>query len=62
MTYRREMKDRRVERALDNGSSGLSTNQAIKILLALVLIGGSTLRLGKGMRREPLRTPLLCCL
>jgi hypothetical protein len=62
MTTRREMKDRRVERALDTGTSGLSTNQAIRILLALVLIGGCTLWLRKGMRREPLRTPLLRCL
>jgi hypothetical protein len=37
---RREMNDRKVERALDTGTSTLSTNQAIKILLALVLTGG----------------------
>jgi hypothetical protein len=59
---RREMNDRRVERVLDTGSSALLTNQANEILLALVLIGGCTLRLQKGMRREPLRTRLLRCL
>jgi hypothetical protein len=61
---RREMNDRRVERVLDMGTSGLSTNQAIRILLALVLIGGCTHRLRKGMRKgsESLRTPLLRCL
>jgi hypothetical protein len=59
MMKRREMNDRRVERILYIGTLGLSTNQAISILLALVLIGGCTLRLRKGMRREPLRTPLL---
>jgi hypothetical protein len=53
------MNDRRVERVLDTGTSGLSTNQAISILLALVLIGGCKLWLRKEMRREPLRTPLL---
>jgi hypothetical protein len=58
-TKRREMNDRRVERVLDTGTSGLSTNQAISILLALVLIGGCKLWLRKEMRREPLRTPLL---
>jgi hypothetical protein len=62
MTKKREMNDRRAERVLDTGTSGLSTNQVIRILLALVLIGGCTLRLRKGMRREPLRTPLLWCL
>jgi hypothetical protein len=62
MTKRREMNDRRVERVLDTGTSGLSTKQAIRILFALVLNGGCTLRLRKGMRREPLRTPLLRCL
>jgi hypothetical protein len=45
------MKDRRVERVLDTGTSGLSTNQAIRILLALVLIRGCTLWLRKGMRK-----------
>jgi hypothetical protein len=33
------MNDRTVERVLDTGTSDLSTNQVIKILLALVLIG-----------------------
>jgi hypothetical protein len=56
---RRDMNDRSVERVLDTGTSGLSTNQATKILLALVLIEGCTLRLRKGMTREQLRTPLL---
>jgi hypothetical protein len=56
------MNDRRVERALDTGTSVLSTNLEIRIFLALVLIGGCTLRLWKAMRREPLRTPLLRCL
>jgi hypothetical protein len=37
------MNDRRVERLLDTGTSDLLTNQATKILLALVLIGGCTL-------------------
>jgi hypothetical protein len=60
-TKRREINDRRAERVLDMGTSGLSTNQVIRILLALVLIGGCTLRPRKGMRREPLRTPLLQC-
>jgi non-ribosomal peptide synthetase component E (peptide arylation enzyme) len=45
------MNDRRVERVLDTGTSGLSTNQATRILLALVLIGGCTLRLRKGMTK-----------
>jgi hypothetical protein len=53
------MNDMRVERVLDTGTSVLSTNQAIRIFLALVLIGGCTLRVMNGMRREPLRTPLL---
>jgi hypothetical protein len=61
-TKRREMNDRRVERALDTGTSGLSNYQATKILFALVLIGGCSLQLWKGMRREPLRTTLFCCL
>jgi hypothetical protein len=56
------MNDRRVERVLDTGTSGLSTNQVTKVLLALILIRGCTLRLRKEMRREPLRTPLLRCL
>jgi hypothetical protein len=47
-TKRREMNDMRVERVLDMGTSALSTKQAIKILLALVLIRGCTLRLQKG--------------
>jgi hypothetical protein len=46
------MNDRRVERVLDMRTSALLTNQAIGIVLALVLIGGCTLRLRKGMRRE----------
>jgi hypothetical protein len=53
------MNDRRVERVLDTGTLALSTNQLIRILLALVLIEGCTLRLQKGMRRQPLHTPLL---
>jgi hypothetical protein len=57
-TKRREMNDRRVERVLETGTLGLSTNQAIRILLPFFLIGGCTLWLWKGMRREPLRTPL----
>jgi hypothetical protein len=56
------MNDRRVERIFDTETSALSTNHAIRISLALVLIGGCTLRLRKGMRREPLQTPLLRCL
>jgi hypothetical protein len=51
MTKRREMNDRRVERVLDTVTSGLSTNQAIRILLALVLIGRCTPRLRKGIRK-----------
>jgi hypothetical protein len=50
-TKRREMNDRRVERVLDTGTSGLLTNQAIRILLALVLIGGCTFQLRKGMKK-----------
>jgi hypothetical protein len=50
-TKRREMNDKREERVLDTGTLGLSTNQATKILLALVLIGGCTLWLQKGMRK-----------
>jgi DNA repair protein RadC len=42
-TNRREMNDRRVERVLDTGTSALSTNQVIRILLALVMIRGCTL-------------------
>jgi hypothetical protein len=61
-TKRREMNDRSVERVLGMGTSALSINQVIKILLALVLIGGCTLQIQTGMRREPLRTPLLQCL
>jgi hypothetical protein len=62
MTKRRETNDRRVERVLDTGTSGLSTKQASRILFALVMNGGCTLRLRKGMRGEPLRTPILRCL
>jgi hypothetical protein len=50
-TKRREMNDRRVERVLDTGTSGLSTNLVMKILLSLVLIGGCTLALRKGMKK-----------
>jgi DNA repair protein RadC len=42
-TKRREMNERRVERVLDTGTSALSTNKAIRILLALVMIGECTL-------------------
>jgi hypothetical protein len=48
MTKRGEMNDRRIERVLDTGTLGLSTNQAIKILLALVLIGDAHPGYGKG--------------
>jgi hypothetical protein len=59
MTKRREMNDKRVERVLDMGTSVLSTNQAIRILRALVMIRGCTLWLRKGMTRKSLHTPLL---
>jgi TctA family transporter len=48
MMKRREMNDRRVERILYIGTLGLSTNQAISILLALVLIGDAHSGYGKG--------------
>jgi hypothetical protein len=47
-TKRREMNDWMVERVLDTGTLALSTNQVIRILLALVLIGGCTSDYGKG--------------
>jgi hypothetical protein len=37
-----------VERVLDTGTSALSTNQAIMILLSLVLIGDAHSGYGKG--------------
>jgi hypothetical protein len=45
---RREMNDKRVDGVLYMGTSGLSTNQVIRILLALVLMGDAHSGYGKG--------------